>query len=221
MNRSTLKQFLAAGLMAAATAFASPAAAHPHIYVDGGVDFVLREGQVLEALEVTWLFDEFETLYTLSSLGISLNDQGGLDEGDRIELVKQLSDWPEDFQGSAHLSVGGEDLALKWPGPPDARLVDGRLEMTFARQLEEPHALAERRVEVGFYEATYFYAFSVTNEPKILGDGAGCSARVIPFNPDTDLIALQTTLFELGREETPGIANVGSLFADRIVLQCA
>ena len=43
---------------------------------------------------------------------------------------------------------------------------------------------------------------------------------MIPFNPDIELAALQTTLFELSREETPDIENVGALFADRIVMTC-
>ena len=47
---------------AVALAPALPAQAHPHVFVDGGVDFVLGAGAVLEALEVTWRYDEFETL---------------------------------------------------------------------------------------------------------------------------------------------------------------
>lgn len=212
---------LAIGMVAAGLTAAAPVAAHPHVFVDGGVDFVMRDRTVLEALEVTWLFDEFETLYTLSSAGVGLNDEGGLDEADRLELVRYLSDWPDDFDGSAHLSVDGADIALEWPAGLDARLIEGRLEMTFTRRLESPISLGERRVEVAFYESTYFYAFSVTNQPRIADDNGTCAARVVPFNADAQSAALQSTLYELGREETPDIENVGALFADRIVLRCA
>ncbi|QPH55996.1 DUF1007 family protein [Pontivivens ytuae] len=206
---------LALGALAAAPAFA-----HPHVFIDGGVDFVLREGAVLEALEVTWLYDEFETLYILSSYDISLNDEGGLDEADRQQLVGQQREWPEDFEGTAHLTVEGEDIALERPSALGARLVEGRLELTFTRQLERPIALEQKDVELAFYEATYFYALSIANAPQLLGEPGGCAAQVVPFEPDTQLAALEMTLFELGREETPAIENVGALFADRIALRC-
>jgi ABC-type uncharacterized transport system substrate-binding protein len=212
---------LAIGILAAELIAAAPVAAHPHVFVDGGVDFVMRDHMVFEALEVTWLFDEFETLYTLSSAGIGLNDDGGLDEADRLELVRHLSDWPDDFDGSAHLSVDGAAIALAWPTGLDARLIEGRLEMTFTRRLEAPISLSEQRVEVALYESTYFFAFSITNTPLIANGSDDCAARVVPFEADDQSAALQSTLYELGREETPDIENVGALFADRIVLQCA
>lgn len=200
---------------------ASSALGHPHVFVDGGVDFVVRDGAVLESLDVTWLYDEFETLYTLSVAGLSLNAKNDLDEDDRKQLVRLLSDWPDDFDGSAHLSVDGASVALEWPTGLDVDLIDGRLEVTFSRQLTTPIALKDRSVEVAFYESTYFFAFSVTNPPVFVNDEGLCSAVVIPFDPDPDDTALQTALAKLGREETPEIQNVGALFADRIVVRCA
>ncbi|MFQ6549640.1 DUF1007 family protein [Aestuariibius sp. 2305UL40-4] len=205
----------------AAVLAAGPALSHPHVFVDGGVDFVFGNDQQIEALKVTWLYDEFETLYTLSVLELSLNDAGGLDEADRLELVRRLSDWPDDFDGSAHLSIEGEPVPLAWPEGLDARMVDGRLLITFTRPLEEPVKLAGRPAEVAFYESTYFFAFSVTNPPQLIGAADPCSATVIPNDPNDQPEELRATLAALGREETPGIANVGALFADRIMVTCA
>ncbi len=210
----------AAVLSAALTVPATAVLAHPHVFVDGGVDFVVTDRTKLEALEVTWLIDEFETLYLLSDYGLSLNEKGGLDEEDRLELIRLLGDWPEDFEGSAHLSVDGAGVALDLPTNLDARLVDGRLLATFTRRLATPVQLGKQHVEVAFYEATYYYAFFVTNRPKMVGRVGDCSARVIPFNADEQQAELQTALAKLGREETPDITDVGALFADRIVVQC-
>ena len=199
---------------------AAPALAHPHVFIDGGIDFVFEDSGVLQALEVTWLYDEFETLYILSSYGLSLNRNGGLDEADRLELVRLRSDWPEDFDGSAHLKVDGQGVAMEWPTALDARLVEGRLELTFTRQLAAPLQVRGRDVEVAFYESTYFFDFTLTNAPKLAGNAGDCVTDVIPFNPDLQLAALQATLAKLSREETPETENVGALFADWIVLTC-
>ncbi len=196
------------------------ARSHPHVFVDGGVDFVLRDGNVLEALDVTWHYDEFETLYILSSYGMSLNDEGGLDEADRVELVRLRSDWPDDFDGSAHLAVDGAGIELVWPEDLDLQLVAGRLKMTFSRRLASPIRLTTRNVEVAFYESTYFFAFSITQEPNLFGNDGSCTADVLSFDPDAEDAALQAMLAELSREEIPDIRNVGALFADRIVVRC-
>lgn len=197
-----------------------PALAHPHVFVDGGVDLRFGTDARLDALEVTWLYDEFETLYILSSYGLELNDQGTLDEADRQELVRLRSDWPEDFDGSAHLSVDGAPVPLEWPENLDAHMIDGRLQVTFTRRLPTPMDLRNRQVEVAFYESTYFFAFSITQEPKLIGDPGHCATQVIPFRADGELADLQATLAQLAREDTPSIENVGALLADRIVLQC-
>ena len=198
----------------------NPAKAHPHVFVDGGIDFVMGENNRLEALKVTWLIDEFETLFILSSYGLSLNDRGALDEVDRLELIEKFGDWPEDFQGSAHLTKGSANVALELPTGLDMRFVDGRIMATFTRKLVEPIQLETQGVEVAFYEATYYYAFFIKNEPKFLAKASSCKGMVIPFVSDTQLVALQTTLFELSREEKPGQEDVGALFADRIEVRC-
>ncbi|MEL6522243.1 MAG: DUF1007 family protein [Pseudomonadota bacterium] len=197
-----------------------PASAHPHVFVDGGVDFVFREGRTLEALNVTWIYDEFETLYLLSSYGLSLNREGELDEADRKELVRLRSDWPEDFDGSAHLTLDETEVELDWPTNLDLHLVDGRLQATFTRRLSNPITVDEQILELAFYESTYFYAFSITNHPKVLGDQGRCLASMVPFDLDAKLASLQSTLAKLSREETPQTENVGALFADRIALIC-
>ena len=64
-----------------------PLQSHPHVFVDGGVDFVFDEENLLSALLMTWLYDEFESLYILSSYGMSVNSEGALTEADRQELI--------------------------------------------------------------------------------------------------------------------------------------
>lgn len=198
----------------------SPAVGHPHVFVDGGVDFVFDDNSLV-ALHVTWLYDEFETLYILSSHNLSLNAAGGLDEADRRTLVRLRSDWPSDFDGSAHMSIEGELVPLQWPENLDAQVVDGRLQMTFTRGLDEPVELAGLTAEVAFYETTYFFAFAVTEQPAIVGAANRCIEEVLKFDPTVEDEGLQATLALLNREETPSIANVGALFADRITLTCA
>ncbi|MEM6422076.1 MAG: DUF1007 family protein, partial [Pseudomonadota bacterium] len=176
---------------------ATQANAHPHVFIDGGIDFAFAEDAVLESIAVTWRFDEFETLYMLSAHGVSLNQQGEIDPSDSAVLARELGAWPDDYEGTAHLSTEDGAIALELPADLKVAVTDGQLEMSFTRRLVAPQVLSGQTIDVGFYEGTYYYALSITDAPQILGAGADCEATVRPFEDDPQLTVLQTTLFEL------------------------
>ncbi|WP_138935486.1 DUF1007 family protein [Roseovarius arcticus] len=206
--------------MTVGIALAAPMNAHPHIFVDGGIDFIMSGDETLDALSITWLYDEFETLYDLSSRGIEPQPDGTLSNADREAIRAAYSDWPDDFDGSAHLSIDSDLIEMAWPSDLAVDLVDGRLQLTFLRKLETPAILTNKSVEVAFYESTYFFAFAITNDPSFVGNET-CEAVVVPYTPGEQSDEMKQSLALLNREETPDIANVGQLFADRIVVNCA
>ena len=195
--------------------------AHPHVFVDGGIDFVFAEDGALQAVELTWLYDEFETLYMISRYGLNLNSKGALGDEERLKLIEELRVFPEDFDGSAHLSLDEEAVELDWPKDLDGHLLDGRLQVTFVRDLTTPLHVEGKEIKAAFYESTYFFAFKITNAPKILGHPGACQTEVIPFSPDPNDASLFAKLASLSREEKPEDENVGAQFADRISLRCA
>ncbi|MEM6488833.1 MAG: DUF1007 family protein [Pseudomonadota bacterium] len=214
------KKPLAAAISVAMCATAAPAAAHPHVFVDAGIDFVFGDGRVLQALEVTWRLDPFVSLYMITALGLVPDAEGRLDDQARGLLARDFDAWPEGFEGFARLSIDGKATALDAPAGLAVDLVDGRLQVSFTRRLEAPVALQGRSAEVMAYEATYYYAVTMPDLPALAGPAEGCTARAQPFEPGAELASLQTTLFQLAREETPDIPNVGALFADRAIVSC-
>lgn len=217
MNRSA---FAALAALLATLAAAPPVSAHPHVYVDTRIGFIFGEGRTLEALEVSWRFDAYLTLYSLAEEDIAPNAEGGLDPAAAEHMARVYADWQPSFDGFAKLALDGAVVPLGRPEDFTARLVDGELEIAFRRALPEPAPLGSVRAEVAVYEETYYYAATVADEPTISGDADGCAATLNPYQPTSMLSALQSTLFDLGREETPSIESVGALFADRIELEC-
>ena len=194
--------------------------AHPHVFVDGGLSFSLNEKVELRALHITWLFDEFETLYLLSSTKIKLTDDGKLPPEAWDALRSEIGTWPASFSGSAHLSVAGKPIALEYPVGFKVRMVNTRLELTFTRSLPQPLPLLGIQLNAAFYESSFFYDFSITQPPVFFGDTGDCIADVISFSPDDQSAKVRSKLLDLSREEDAGIPNVGALFADRIIVQC-
>lgn len=219
------RYFRSISLACAVAVFAAPvslkqASAHPHVFIDGAVDFIVDEAGALTGLSVTWKYDRFETLYVLTSIGIISAPDGSLSDKDRKTLIRNESDWPDSFDGAAHLTIDGDPVVLSGPLDLDAVLEDGHLTVRYHRDLTRPATISGRDVQVAFYERTYYYAFSVAEPPEIIGSMDDCMIDVTPFDATAEDRTMQATLAKLSREETPEDTNVGALFADRIALQC-
>jgi len=205
-------------ILAAAIAalLATPAGAHPHVFVDGGVDFRFDNQRRLAALRVTWIFDPLTSLFMLEDLGI--DPSAALDPADRARLAAYNTEWQPGYEGDSYLRDGARQVELSGPLDADAALQDGRIAVTFTRAVEPPfRPQGEAVVEV--YDPTYYSEYAVTEAPTLEGNADGCRAEVIPFRPDAQL---QTTLDELASvpmEETPA-DDYGRLFADKVRLAC-
>lgn len=201
-------------------AWALPLGAHPHVFMDGGIDFAFDSAANLHGITVTWIYDPFETLYMLSDMGVTPSGPEGFTDAERQIVEANLSEFPADFDGSAHLSIGAEPVALGWPMHLTAKMRGERLALTFTRALDVPLPVAGRELTAAFYERTYFFDFSLTEDSQITGDGGLCAATRDPFKASEETAEMQQALAKLSREESPADSNVGAQFADRVVVTC-
>lgn len=207
---------LLAGLLAAALSPA-PARAHPHVFIDGGVDFLFDDAGRLDRLRVTWIYDPLTSLFMMEDLGI---DPGAaLQPEQRVELAAYQTEWVEGFDGDSYLSHDDAPVGLSGPLAPDAEVRDGKVVIRFERQVEAPFRPDPEAV-VSVHDPTYYTAYTVTDAPVLEGAATGCAAEVVPFVATSALSALQTSLWDIPPEETPEDDDIGALFADRIRLTC-
>ena len=188
---SVLATVAATGL---ATGLATGAAAHPHVFIDGGVDFLFDETGRLAQLRVTWIYDPMTSLFILEDLG--LDPAAPLSEADRARVAAYDTVWEEGYAGDAYLWAGDRPAGLSGPRAPEAELRDGRVTIRFLRDLDAPFRPAPgARVEV--YDPTYYMAYVLTEAPRLEGPHAGCEAWVEHFEPTLALAPLQKSLFAL------------------------
>lgn len=207
-------------LFAIALAFAPAAAlAHPHIYIDGGVNFRFDERGRLAELLVTWIYDPLTSLFMLEELGIDAVADADLTPETRAALAAYQTEWGDEFEGDSYLWDGASRIGLSGPESPDAVLMDGKVAIRFSRTVSPSFRPGPDTV-VKIYDPTYFTAYAVTETPKLEGNAVGCAARVIPFEPRGPLMALQRRLSSVPIDAEPEDANVGALFADRVALTC-
>lgn len=209
----------AAAASTALACSAGPAAAHPHVFVDAEIAFRLGEGGALEALRVTWSFDEFYSMLLLAELGIDPVAEPGA--AALATLAALQPDWARDFGGEGAARYDEVEIALAPAEAPVAEVTDGRLRIAFDRRLATPVDPSAGAVLAEVYDPTFFVAYSMLEAPRVEGPGAeGCRAVLRPFAPNAETDALQSALMALGMEETPETPQVGRVFADSAALTC-
>jgi ABC-type uncharacterized transport system substrate-binding protein len=208
----------AAALLALASGAPDAARAHPHVFIDSGVDFLFDPEGRLAQVRVTWLYDHLSTLLLLEDLGIAPDADGAIAEADKAAIARDQSQWVEGYEGDATLRHAGGRIGLSRPIEPQADYRDGQVEIRFLRALETPIHPDDTTV-VKLYDPTYFVAYYASFEPVLEHAPDACRATVVPFEPTGPLVALQQSLFSLPPEEDPD-EPVGHLFADEVRVTC-
>jgi len=203
----------------------APASAHPHVWISGGAHFGLDAEGRLARLHVVWIYDSFASLYIVNALELDKDGDQSLNAAEKARLLADQTTWPEEFAGDSALHVGGERWTLGGPENADARLLpSGQVEVRFDRRLDPPIRpdAATGAAVAKVYDPTFYYAYEVTEPPRILGsDPQGCQVEHRPFDADSPALqALQVELSALDRTETPEQQDVGALFADELRLTC-
>jgi ABC-type uncharacterized transport system substrate-binding protein len=211
-SAARLGVILAAGLMAA-----TPAAAHPHVFINGSVDFLFDDEGRLAQLRVTWDYDPMTSLFMLEDLG--LDGSQPLSAEDRARLAAFDTTWDEGYVGDTYLRDGDRSIGLSDPRSPEAELRDGRVVIRFLRDVETRFSPGDE-TWVEMYDPVYYYAYTLVGSPQVENAPAGCRVTVEPFKPDSGLAALQRSLLELPADQTPDQAGVGALFTDKVRLEC-
>ncbi|MDJ0824190.1 MAG: DUF1007 family protein [Rhodobacter sp.] len=194
------------------------ALSHPHVFVDAEAGFTFDEDGRLVSLRVTWTYDAFASLMLFDILDLDKDGDGKLDDADRAIIVAGETDWPEGYEGDIHLETGAAKVALTRPANGSSWMADDRITVAFDLPLDQPLSVAGDYV-LRFYDPMYFYAYAVVAVDDSLPDG--CSAEIIPFEPDDAAEELLVQLAALSREESPEQEDVGRLFADQVWLKCA
>lgn len=194
------------------------AAAHPHIFVDTGVTFVVDDANRLASVRVTWAYDALYSLLILEERGLDPDFDGVLTDQELDRLRGFDLNWIPGFEGDTYLSDG---TALLPPGDPAIAVEDGRIVSTHSRRLATPVPLADP-LTVKAYDPTYYTAYSVTRGVEIEG-GAGCAAEVRAADLDAAYTLLEEYLYGPRRAEfsEDSFPEVGEAFADAVVLRCA
>ena len=194
--------------------------AHPHVFVDARTGFVFGSDRQLEAIKVSWRYDEFTTLVLFETLELDLDQDGQLNDADRVKILEGETNWPQDYKGDIYLEVLSQDYPLGRPKAAAVKLNANQIEVMFDLPLSKPIRVDSSPILLRLYDPFFYFAYTIVSVEAPLDLPEDCEAQIVHFEPTAAERVLQDKLAALGREDRPEIENVGRLFSDEVQLTC-
>lgn len=197
-----------------------PTKAHPHVFVDAGTGFIFGTDGQLEALHISWTYDEFTTLVLFESLDLDQDGDGQFNDADRAAIIEGETKWGHTYKGDVYLELAGQDYPLGRPEAAAVSLNGNQVEISFNLPLSQPVRIDNAPVFLRLYDPFFYYAYSIAPPTAHTNLPEDCQVQIVSFEPNAAESALQETLAALGREDIPSLENVGRLFSDEVQLTC-
>ena len=190
--------------------------AHPHVFVDTGLALSLDAQGRIEAIEVTWAYDDFYSLLVFEDLGLDSDMDGRLDDAELGFLKGFDLKWTAGFEGDTYLRLEDKPIPLMAPEHVSTKVVDGRILTRHRRKLVDP--VAADGMVIKAYDPTYYTAYTV-NQGVIVD--AGCSVEIIPPDLDQAYTLVEELLYAMPADQAEAAyPEVGASFADTIDVSC-
>lgn len=216
-----LASILIAGFLVVASVLPRPALAHPHEFVDASFTLRFDDAGRLDAIGVTWVWDDFTSMLILEDMGMDSSGDGTLTPDEKAQLVGLFSDWPEDFDGDLYVTQNGTPVALGGPLDMVVDYRDGQLIARYLRRLPEPVGMDDP-LTLQAYDPAYYAFYDLAGPPQVQGR-EDCEIDI----RRADIAAAQKLydrlLGQLSEEEIMEkgmFPEVGGAFADEVLLQC-
>lgn len=213
-------------LIGAVLAFGAPipkaAHAHPHVFIDAGLVLSRTEDGRVDAVEVSWVYDELYSLILLQDFGLDPDFDGRLTDAEVTATLGFDLNWNSGFEGGLRLFRGEAELEIGAPQPVSMELgPDGRMRTVHRREVHgDPGPVAGAEIEARIYDAAFYIAFEATGPSGVAG--TDCVPELVRADLDAAYAVLEAALFEIGGAVAAedNFPAVGAEFADRLVFSC-
>lgn len=201
----------------------SPALAHPHIFIDTGLEAVVDDAGRLTHIKVSWTYDDFYSLLVTEDMQLDQDFDGILTAEEQAQLSGFDMNWIEGYNGDLKAALNGVDLVLSGPQDYSASLADGKITSTHWRAVAGAPLMASGELVMRPYDKTFYTAYEVTKPARVTGKDACLISKIEP-DIDAELEAMQAQLAELDANSNPeevGLPNIGAKFATEVRITCA
>ncbi|WP_298290503.1 DUF1007 family protein [uncultured Litoreibacter sp.] len=210
-------------LLCSALILPAVAQAHPHIFIETGLEAIVDEQGRLTHVKVTWTYDDFYSLLITEDMKLDQDFDGVLTAEEEARLTGFDMNWDEGYYGDLVALLGDRNLTLLRPQDYTASFADGRVTSTHIRAVAEAPVITGGELVLRPFDETFYTAYDVTLPVSVTGAQACLISKIEP-NIDAELEALQALLADIDANSNPedaGLGNMGERFATDVRILCA
>jgi ABC-type uncharacterized transport system substrate-binding protein len=201
-----MKRFSSIVCVLACITAASPAAAHPHVWVAVAAE-VLYDGGAVSGVRHRWTFDDMYSAMAVE--GLDTNGDGTYDAKELEELAKVNVESLHEFGYFTDAKIEGEAVAFAEPVDYHVeRDAKGSLALVFTLPLKQPIKLGTLKLDLAIYDPSYFIAFSFAAKDPIklaANAPAGCTVTAELPKPTASQQSLGEAFF--GSSDAAGYSD--------------
>jgi ABC-type uncharacterized transport system substrate-binding protein len=210
-------------LVAAMTA--TPAKAHPHVWMDVKADYVIDADRQLTAIAITWTFDEFYTAFAVADF--KKQPDGGYAQKDLDSLLKVNIDNLKDPEWHYFTDIVQKGKKFDKFGPAiagassyDIKL--GRLTSSFTLPLATPLIpTKDAPIYIRIFDPTFYIDLEYVKDDPIHLIGPGHEGCTITTKiPDAEMVWKTLPKASFSGGDGSAAEGFGSYFATTTTLVC-
>lgn len=203
--------------------FAAPALAHPHVFIDTGLEIIFDGQGLATGLRISWTYDEYYSLVIVEERGIDPDYDGDATPDEAKALAGFDMAWHADFAGDTYALMADADLTLSRPQDWTAAYVDGKITTTHLRLFDQPVVFGTAPLLVQVYDPSFYTAYAIVGQPVLTLGPTTC--RVEVFEPD---VAAADAILQAAIDEVAGSTDVegdfpaiGKAYSEEARVTCA
>ena len=209
--------------MIACAALASPAAAHPHVFVEMNTSLAFADDGMIKGVGIIWVFD---AAYAEAALdGLDADGDGTYSDAELAPLTQENMISLKDYDYFAALRFDGKKQAFGAVTQYKQIWSGGKLALQFFVPLATPLDPRKGKFAAKVYDPEFFIGIDYAQaEPyHVAGKPPeGCAARLLPIPTDAELEQQRAFLATKGKDWKPEEAvDFGEAFAQALVVECA
>lgn len=200
-------------------AMATPASAHPHIFVDAQFEAVASADGSLSEVHDTWRFDEVFSSSVL--IDFDKNQNGTLDPSELEAVAKTVRTSLAKYNYYTNITVNGKPVPLSKPDIIHASYENQALILSFSQKPVGPTSLKGLTV-FGVYDPTLYTALDFAGDGDIKTSGPGfgsCKRKIVRPDSKEILAENQAMLTSLFFSDPTG-TDYSQLVATRLEVRC-
>ena len=201
---------------------ASPAQAHPHVWIEMQSDVVFNDQGLISGVKLTWTFDEGYAQVALD--GLDKNGNGTYDPEELEPLTRENLESLKDYGYFTHVRFAGKMQAMGAPAESGQTYSDDKLRLHFQLPLLTPVDPTKGEFVLKVYDPEFYISFNYLPDATVAVTGnmpKACKTVLKPVPTDAEVEQTRAMLSTKGPDWKPDEQeDFGAIFAQPVTIQC-